>query len=493
MHALPPRKLDLKQRWTVFLILSGFFVLYASISLVNHWMFRTFGWDLAYFNSALYDYSQFRLNRYDLWWTDLRYTLGDHFEPIMFLIGPLRYLFGQYTLLLVQMGAILWGGYGAFCFVRHRTDHVWLPHLAMVHYLSIFGIYSALAFDYHNNVVGAMFLPWVVHFFDRGQFRWAGLCLLLLCMSKENMALWGVFIMGAMALQFRRDRSKLGWALGMMGFAGVYFVMVMKVVMPAFQPEGMAYIHFRYSVLGESASEALKTLFTRPWFVLETMFTNHRPEESYLDRIKMELYEMVLLAGGWAMILRPQYLLMALPIIGQKVFSDKPGTWGINNHYSIELVPVIFLALFSVLLKWPALRWKGWVAGALAMLCLGSTIFSFSHRETPFYRQENQNLFSPVHWKQNNFYLMTARNALSLVPDDVPVSASNTLLPHLSMRDQVYMFPKIENAEAVLVLRQFDCYPPSPEEVEAKVAEMRASGDWEVIFEEGPLILFRRI
>ena len=114
--------MTLKQRWVLLFILIGFTALFASISFVNHFLFRTFGWDMAYFSKAIFDYSEFRLNEYDIWWNDLKYTLGDHFEPIMFLIAPLRYVFGQYTLLVVQMAAILFGGYGAFVFVRHRTD-----------------------------------------------------------------------------------------------------------------------------------------------------------------------------------------------------------------------------------------------------------------------------------------------------------------------------------------------------------------------------------
>lgn len=493
MDPLRANKLTLKQRWSVLVILIGFFCLFACISLVNHFLFRTYGWDLAYFNKAIFDYSEFRLNEYDIWWTDLKYTLGDHFEPIMFIIAPLRYIFGQYTLLLVQIFAILFGGYGAFVFVRHRTGTAWLPHLAMIHYLSIWGIYAALAFDYHNNVVGAMFLPWLAHYFGKGNYKAAGVFLLLLLMSKENMAIWAVFIMLGLMLHYRRDRLKLKVGGAFVVFSGLYFLFAMKVVLPAFQPEGVEYQHFKYSVLGEGFGDAIKTLITRPLYAFKMLYTNHFPEEPHLDPLKVELYQMILYSGGIVLLVRPQYLLMALPIIGQKVFSDKPGTWGINNHYCIELVPILSLAVFGWILKREKPKLQYGLAIGVVLLTLGSTFYSFKARHTPFYRSVNQNVISWNHWKQDEISLIRLRKALDLVPDRVPVSASNTILPHLAMRDKAYMFPRVDDAEYVVVARDYACYPSNPDEVKAKVIEMQAEGIWETLMDEGKVVVLKRI
>lgn len=493
MNTLRPYSLSLKQRWGLLLILLGFTVFFASISFVNHFLFRTFGWDLAYFSKAIFDYSEFRLNAYDIWWTDLKYTLGDHFEPIMFLIAPLRYIFGQYTLLVVQMAAVLFGGYGAFVLVRHRTEATWMPHLAMIHYLSIWGIYSALAFDYHNNVVGAMFLPWVVHYFSLGKLRASFIFFLLLLMTKENMALWGLFIGLGLMLHFRRERRMAIAGAAFAGFAALYFVFAMKVVLPAFQPEGVDYQHFRYSVLGEGFGDAIKTILTRPLYALRMMYTNHMEDSPHLDGVKMELYRMIFLSGGFVLLFRPKYLLMALPIIGQKVFSDKAGAWGINSHYSIELVPIISLAVFGWLVRIRIQPLQYLLAFLVTLMTLGSTIYSFPNRLTPFYKSANLNLFDPMHWKRDEFSIVNMRRAIEMVPDGVPVSATNTILPHLSMRDKAYMFPRRDDAEYVLVLRQVDAYPAPPDKLEAEVNEMQASGEWETLMDDGMIILMKRL
>jgi len=493
MHLQRPHALTLRQRWTLFALLALFFLFFAAISLVNHYLFRTFGWDLGYFNMAVFDYSELRYSRYDIYWTGLDYTMGDHFEPIMVLIAPFRYLFGQYTLLLVQIGAVLFGGYGAFTFVRHRTENPWLPHIALFHYLAIFGVSSALAFDYHNNVVGAMFLPWFLHYFGQERFRNAFLFLLLLCMSKENMALWAFFIAGGVGIGSLRNRRKLFWAVGLAGFALVYFVVTMKVIIPAFQPEDFEYVHFRYSALGADFGEALRTVFTRPGHVFKLLYENHYPDQPWLDGIKPELYRMMFYAGGIALLLRPQYLIMALPIIGQKVFSDKGGAWGIHSHYSIELVPLLSIAVCHVLLDLRLRVLQNALAVLVAVSTIASNLYSFSHRLKPFGKPENIDLFSEAHWlPYPGVNLHHIHEALALIPPDVPVSASNTIVSHLTMRDQAYMFPRIENAEYIILLRDIIVYPENKEQQAERIQDLRTSGEWEVIYEQGKMIVLRR-
>src|SRR5581483_8584078 len=52
-----------------------------------------------------------------------------------------------------------------------------------------------------------------------------------------------------------------------------------------------------------------------------------------------------------------------------------------------------------------------------------------------------------------------AARFLSQVPPDVPVSASTTLLPHLSERPSIYLFPTLRDAEYVLIDASA---PPAP-------------------------------
>ncbi len=493
MEIQRPHQLTLRQRWALLGLLALFFLFFASISFVNHYFFRTFGWDLGYFTAAIFDYSEGRLNEYDLYNTGLRFTLGDHFEPILFLIAPFQPIFGQYTLLLVQILAILSGGYGAFVYVRTRTDNPWLPHLALIHFLSIWGITSALAFDYHNNVVGAMFLPWFLHYFQKEKFRTALLFLLLLCMSKENMALWGIFLGLGIGLANWRSRKKVLAAMGMTVFAGVYFVWVMKVVLPYYQPEGFEYVHFKYKALGSGLREALETIVTRPLYAFELLYTNHIPENPALDGLKIELYRMMLWSGGLAFLIRPHYLVMSLPIIGQKVFSDKAGAWGINNHYSIELVPLLSIAVCEVLIRIRQRPFRMALGVLVAGVTLFATLNSFWHRDPIFLRTDNLNVFSASHWQSNGYNHETVYEALTYIPEGDSVCASSRVVPHVATRECTHMFPFIGAADYVIHVDDGTNFPEPPEDHFRALDYLQADTNWQVIFEKENVRLWEKV
>ena len=128
----------------------------------------------------------------------------------------------------------------------------------------------------------------------------------------------------------------------------------------------------------------------------------------------------------------------------------------------------------------------------VAALTLYTTLHSFSHRNLPYHRSENLDIFDPEHWRTQGFERENIVAGLDLIPPDVPVSATNTIVPHLSMRDVVHMFPRVEEAEYAILLREVFVYPGNPEEHANKVKEMLDSGEWEQIFEQGKVLVLRR-
>ena len=57
-----------------------FAVVYSLLSLVNHYNFRTYAYDLGLMNNALYDYSHFQFNNATLLQPELKNYLSEHFE-----------------------------------------------------------------------------------------------------------------------------------------------------------------------------------------------------------------------------------------------------------------------------------------------------------------------------------------------------------------------------------------------------------------------------
>jgi uncharacterized membrane protein len=85
-------QLNLIQHKQAIVTVTAFAVIYAAISWVNHYLFRTYAFDLGLYNHTIYDYFHFRFND-SLLIEPIhrqRNQLGDHFDLMLMLVAPLQ-------------------------------------------------------------------------------------------------------------------------------------------------------------------------------------------------------------------------------------------------------------------------------------------------------------------------------------------------------------------------------------------------------------------
>ena len=119
---------------------------YSLLSLVNHSLFKTYTLDLGIYTNALFDYAHFRLPDCSMFKSRDMLLLCDHFDLYLVLLSPLVYVFGSWTLLVVQIAAMIFGGIGIYKLVGLYTDDHLLPPLAMI--LILFLIMLSFLFFY---------------------------------------------------------------------------------------------------------------------------------------------------------------------------------------------------------------------------------------------------------------------------------------------------------------------------------------------------------
>lgn len=481
-----------------------FFALYfALISFVNHYFFRTSSDPLGIYTNAIYDYAHFRANDCKLL-TPLNAQLetpffdnklSDHFNLIQFLFAPFYLLFGSYTLLIFQWLIILLGGWGVFRFFSDFGYGRHLGALAMLHYFAFFGFHSALAFDYHDNVIGASAVPWLFYFLRKSNIKWFTIILILAVSCKENIPVFLFFIFAVLAIKpFENSWKQRYMAIVASLFCIVYFLTVTKVVMPALANEGRtSYLHFHYSALGESYGDAIKFALSHPIETFKMFFVNHTGS-NYGNGIKFELYLVLALSGAVAWFFKPRWLLMAIPIIAQKVLNDQILKWGINYHYNAELVAIATFGLFDAL---SSLDWKTWGRrlALLAVLSTGSiTLIKYAARTAKWYDPHRQNVFAPSHYKRG-FDVKELYQALKIIPanEDVSVSAHFALVPHIAFRKTLYEFPIVEDADYIAVLVGEGTYPLRSDEAFAdSVALYQLSPEWETVYNGNKTVILKR-
>lgn len=482
------------KRFSLPLVIGLFGIIYCSISLVNHYLFRTYGWDLGIINNSMFDYAHLRWNNAEILYPNFKFDnlLGDHFTLYPVFLSPLYWVFGSYTLLLFQIAAILWGGYGVYKFVYQLNSNHKLALLSCIQFYSIFGIYSALGFDYHDNVVAAMFVPWFLYYFHKENWLNASIYLVLILIGKENMALWAFFICVGATLLYYKNKKKLLWSIGFAVVSIVYFVGIMHLI-PKLSSGQPNYIHWDFSALGGNMKEVVVSVITHPKHAFTLLFENHLNVIEG-NGCKSELHYIVLLSGGIALILRPQFLIMLLPIYGQKLFNDLYVRWGVCYHYSIEFAPILAIATAWLINDLTIKENKKyWLALAFTLLTIAATISILDNRVSKWYHPENERFYDKRHWK-NTYDVELIYDNLHLIPSNASVSAQSMICPHLSFRDKIYHYPYVGDAEYILLLPlEQNPYPLTPTDYQAKIEEFRKSQDWEVIVDNGTLLIFKRV
>ena len=477
------------------IIFSIFAIIFCLISLVNHYQFRTYALDLGMFNHAIYHISQFS---HPIFTLDLdgkeRHFLATHFSLITYLYYPFFYLFGTYTLLILQIICILSGGLAAYLYakLKFKSESI-IPIIILIHFFSIWGIYSALSFDFHNHVIGAMLMIWFIYFLDKRKLLIAGIVLLLAVCSQESMAVWAIFVLVGMMIKNRKEYSKayIKFEIPAAFICLIYSVLVIGIIMPVLQHEPSNLQLNRYALLGHSISEMIMTIIQDPKYIFSLLFENPLQEDLTFG-IKSELHFMVLVSGGFALLYRPYYLVMLIPIYAQKLLSTNPSLWGIGSQYSIEFVPILSLCLTDFLLKIKSIKFA---YGVAVMTTISTLFFSYQTIEsqrTLWYNKTNTAFYDKTHY-ESQLNLPEIHKALRSIPEDAIVSASAPLTPHVAFREKIYQFPIVLDASYIVLLTSIsNTYPLNPADYYKKWNDYLTNENFVIQYYKNGLLILKK-
>lgn len=474
-------------RHPMFVMMVVFGIVYGCISLVNHANFRTNALDLGAYTNAMYDYVHGRFNDSTVFKVSPENLLADHFDLYLILFSPLLLLFGTSTLLVVQIAALMLGGLGTYRCIKQRSNQRYLAILAALSFYCSFGVFAALSFDYHSNVVAACLVPWLIDAVNRNQWKRTLVFGVLILIAKENMALWLFFIAIGLALLDRKTPKKAFLLLGFSAMCLLYFALVIGVVMPSLSLNS-AYPHFHYQCLGNGFGEALTFVVTHPLDTLQYMFVNHNGQ-IHGDYVKMELHLMLVFSGLPLLFWRPAYIVMLLPIYAQKLFHDQLPMWGIGHQYSIEFVPIFAIGIFDVLSQWSKTRTQRTVAWIVVILQFTCSI-RWMDRTIYYTPKSHIRLYAPDHYFRK-YSTDEAHRVLQSIPKDAIVSAQSPYVPHLCLRDHIYQFPIIKDAQWVVLNRLEAPFPLDQPAFDGQCDSLLRDEHWEVVHTE-PLLVLRK-
>lgn len=472
-----------------YLIVSSFFsIIYVAISIVNYINFRTYTLDLGLYTSALWDYSHLQFNDGTAFHNFEENLLADHFDLYLMLFSPLSYLFGNFTLLFVQLVFVFIGGAGIMAVLKQRAISNFYALAGVTVFYSYFGLFSALAYDYHSNVVAAMVVPWFIYHVKSQRWKSAFFLGLFILIGKENMSIWLCFIALGLLYEERRNSNSVTFLAMIVALSCLYFIVVTNIIMPSLSVQG-TYHHFHYKVLGSNGLEAIKTIVLFPIETLKYLWID--PNTQLTSPIKIEFWTFFFLSGGILLVAQPSALIMILPLLIQKLFHDNIPMWSVICQYSIEFSPIIGIYTILILNKIPNSSIK------LAVLVL---LLSQNYKYT---KKLMKNVKAPIAYenislvRRDHFVPTTNKRtvatALKLIPKNAAVSAQDPLVSQLAWRDKIYQYPIVRDAEYIVYSNAlFNTYPLKREEFFLSIQRLTDSGNWKLIFDTNDISILQR-
>ncbi len=475
--------------YRIALIVLGLFALvFGLVSFPNHYLFRTYALDLGLYTHVLWHYSHGSVHDCSLFLVRAQPILADHFDLYLPLFSPLIYLFGSWTLLIVQWVAVLAAAWG----VRRALIELGLSPfealLGMVVFLLNFGLFAALAFDYHSNVVAAMILPWFILKLLQGRMLGCISLFLAMLLAKENMGFWlGPLALVLSTMEILPSRTRRA-CLVLGPFALLWAVCVIVWVMPSLSNDG-AYAHFDYGILGSDITQVPSGFIERPVEILKALFTDPRNVANGTG-IKLEFWWMMLASGGWALLIKPKWGLMALPLIAQKMWHDDPGKWSVVAHYGVEFAPLIGIAVPLALSRLKSVSIRQALSWIAVVLALGATVRFMDH--TVAYQDRSRiRIYQAEHYLKP-YSTAEIYQAIGLIDENAAVSAQSPVVPHLALRDRLYQYPIISDADFVLLLPLESSYPLDTASYRTRLQQLLHDPSWVTLKRTESVVLLQR-
>lgn len=331
--------------WLPAVIACAVAALYISFSLAQWRTLSDPSWDLAIFTEAAQAYSRFEAPIVSIKGPGYN-LLGDHFHPILMLLGPIfRFFPSAFTLLIVQDLLI-----AASVLPIARLAQRFLGRggavLVGLAYGLGWGLQGAVAAQFHEVCVAVPLLACAgVAFVER---RW-GRCMAWLApviLVKEDLGLT-VFVAG-LALAWRRrgeDRSGMLASLAYALFGIVAFVVTVKLFLPAMNPAGTWAYSLDGSATGAGTAMAGVTAAREVpslWQILAV------PSVKIVTLV-------VLLAGAGVVGARSPWFALVLPTLAWRFAGSVDAYYQWSSwHYNAVLVPIAACALLDVIAGWLA-------------------------------------------------------------------------------------------------------------------------------------------
>jgi len=458
--ASPSRRREARGPWVV---AAAAGVLYLGFSWSQWRRFESLSWDLGIFTQLARRYAGLEAPIVTIKGEGFN-LLGDHFHPLLVLLGPVYAVFPSALTLLVVQGLLL----AASVLVIAREAARRLEPAAGVAiggaYAVSFGVVGAMAAQFHEIAFAMPLLALSLVALLRRRWLACALWAAPLVLVKEDLGLTVAMLGAVLAWRSRQQIGVvlMGWGLG-------WFILTTYVLIPALSTRDQ----WDYGSRVDVAAFA-----SQPWLAALALVD---------DRDKIATLAMLVAVTG-LIGLRSPILLVAAPTIAWRFLADNEGYWTHTWHYSAVLMPIAFAALLDGI-RGARVSPRRWLRRYSVMAV--PVAVTVAVMLTP---QLALNQLSHAAFYQSPPRAAEARAVLGKVPEDVVVATDVGLMSYLVDHRQVYFVGAAGNPapDYVLIDAQGGGWNPAPPDAAAYAEQLHPGADYRLVHNQGGFQLAER-
>ncbi|MFC1674345.1 DUF2079 domain-containing protein [Candidatus Omnitrophota bacterium] len=343
---------------------------------------------------------------------------GDHFEPILFFIVPLYFIWSDVVVLLVLQSILLASAViPLYLIAKYRLKERLLIFAFIISFILSKPLRGIGLSDFHPECFILLLLFWAYYFLIRKRNVLLLLSIFFLLLCKEDVTFL-VSGLGIFVLFFQR-RLKLGLFLFILGIS--LWILETKAVIPYFSPLG----HYPYMdrlPFGSTCVGNIKAVINNPSLLPGLI----------IDKAKIEYCVKLFGPLGFLSFLSPaHYVLIAIPLLKNLLPSNLTfsGYYNISSHYTASIIPFIYIS---------AIYGAGWLVDRIdkrKVLFVGIFIILSS---LLFYGKTDGHKFSRFLEGIKNNQSFQRLPYLQLVPKNVSLATNFNLVPHMSQRKYIF-------------------------------------------------------
>ncbi|MGE5603039.1 MAG: DUF2079 domain-containing protein, partial [Nitrososphaerales archaeon] len=434
---IPRRRLDHTGLALMIGMVACYMVLMAGLAVTRHNAYLTNAFDLGIHDQAIYNILHSGYMRTTLYGTYAIDYIGDHFSPILYLLAPIYALRQDArTLLVLQTLFLAAAAIPLYLLARLKTRSIWLALALVAAYLLHPALHGVNLDDFHQLALLPVFLLSALYFLEIDRIIPFLVCLALALFVKEEVALTVVAV-GAYVF-FGKGRRPLGVALMAVGL--LYFGLVTGWVMPRLGGKPQIDTRFGAYIAPEShgAPGIAWTLLTNPIFTAVQIFGN-QGKVIFLLQVFLPLIFLPLLAS-------PVAWLAAIPALAVQMLTNAHTQYDVKSHYTAHLLPLVFfLAVLALARLRNAQTGPGRMSrGAIAAALIVSSLIMSCLYSRALPRANGS-------WPWPDAHDRVVDEFVARIPRDATVSTLGGIVPHLTTRQTIYLFPDVGDAEYLLL------------------------------------------